>query len=81
MVLTRRQEQMLMRQYHVASDGNFPATPETPGEKILPNGQRLKSALKLQTRLRPWESESEDEADNPSPPKGGFGGDSLKKTC
>lgn len=70
---------MLMRQYHVASDGNFPATPETPGEKILPNGQRLKSALKLQTRLRPWESESEDEADNPSPPKGGFGGDSLKK--
>lgn len=68
-----------MRQYHVASDGKSLATPETPGEKTLPNGRRLKSALKLQTRLRPWESESEDEVEDPSPPKGGFGGDSLKK--
>ncbi len=72
---------MLMRQYHV-SDGKYPVTPETPGEKILPNGKRLKSALKLQTRLRPWESESEEEAVDPSPAHGGFGGgggNGLKK--
>jgi Triose-phosphate Transporter family len=82
MVLTRHQEQMLMRQYHVVSD-KYPATPETPGEKILPNGQRLKSALKLQTRLRPWESESDSEGNDASPPNniaGGKGsGDGLKK--
>jgi hypothetical protein len=57
MVLTRRQEQLLKKQYRISDgEGKSPNTPQTPKEMTLPDGRRLKSALKTHDRLRPWET-------------------------
>lgn len=68
MVLTRRQERLLKQQYRVADEeGESPSTPPPPKEIMLPDGRRLKSALKVHTGPRPWEDpvhrgESSDES-------------------
>lgn len=71
MVLTRRQEQILKQQYRVSEiDGKAPDTPQTPREITLPDGRRIKSALKVHTGLRPWEDPSphrNDDREEPTP--------------
>ena len=53
---------MLMRQYHgaEATKENL-STPEPTGTHTLSDGRLLKSALKMPSRVRPWESDDEQE--------------------
>lgn len=62
MVLTRRQERLLQKQYKVHKDpdqGDSPGSPATPKGTTLADGRQLKSAMKTYTGSRPWESEEE----------------------